>query len=205
MYFPDGTEQSGYAWEFEYRREMDGSFLPFNIHKNGGICHGIPVRALYTVKILKLYPDVYRRITGRNCGRCENNNSSDGGADCLSVFRGGEQVECFGRRLSGKNIRMGFAVIMTAVTVLFAGTIAITVFDPQVPFIDILYEAFSAVGTVGLTADLTPTLSSASHMVLIVMMYIGRIGPISLALLFGGMSKPKERARELPEQRIMVG
>lgn len=124
---------------------------------------------------------------------------------CLSVFRGGEQVECFGRRLSGKNIRMGFAVIMTAVTVLFAGTIAITVFDPQVPFIDILYEAFSAVGTVGLTADLTPTLSSASHMVLIVMMYIGRIGPISLALLFGGMSKPKERARELPEQRIMVG
>ena len=124
---------------------------------------------------------------------------------CLSVFRGGEQVECFGRRLSGKNIRMGFAVIMTAVTVLFAGTIAITVFDPQVPFIDILYEAFSAVGTVGLTADLTPTLSSASHMVLIVMMYIGRIGPISLALLFGGMSKPKERSRELPEQRIMVG
>ena len=124
---------------------------------------------------------------------------------CLSVFRGGEQVECFGRRLSGKNIRMGFAVIMTAVTVLFAGTIAITVFEPQVPFIDILYEAFSAVGTVGLTADLTPTLSSASHMVLIVMMYIGRIGPISLALLFGGMSKPKERARELPEQRIMVG
>lgn len=124
---------------------------------------------------------------------------------CLSVFRGGEQVECFGRRLSGKNIRMGFAVIMTAVTVLFAGTIAITVFDPQVPFIDILYEAFSAVGTVGLTADLTPTLSSASHMVLIVMMYIGRIGSISLALLFGGMSKPKERARELPEQRIMVG
>ena len=124
---------------------------------------------------------------------------------CLSVFRGGEQVECFGRRLSGKNIRMGFAVIMTAVTVLFAGTIAITVFDPQVPFIDILYEAFSAVGTVGLTADLTPTLSSASHMVLIVMMYIGRIGPISLALLFGGMSKPKARARELPEQRIMVG
>ena len=124
---------------------------------------------------------------------------------CLSVFRGGEQVECFGRRLSGKNIRMGFAVIMTAVTVLFAGTIAITVFEPQVPFIDILYEAFSAVGTVGLTADLTPTLSSASHMVLIVMMYIGRIGPISLALLFSGMSKPKERARELPEQRIMVG
>lgn len=124
---------------------------------------------------------------------------------CLSVFRGGEQVECFGRRLSGKNIRMGFAVIMTAVTVLFAGTIVITVFEPQVPFIDILYEAFSAVGTVGLTADLTPTLSSASHMVLIVMMYIGRIGPISLALLFGGMSKPKERARELPEQRIMVG
>ena len=88
MYFPDGTEQSGYAWEFEYRREMDGSFLPFNIHKNGGICHGIPVRALYTVKILKLYPDVYRRITGRNCGRCENNNSSDGGADLLERLSG---------------------------------------------------------------------------------------------------------------------
>ena len=124
---------------------------------------------------------------------------------CLSVFRGGEQVECFGRRLSAKNIRMGFAVVMTAVTVLFAGTIAITILESEAPFIDILYEAVSAVGTVGLTADLTPKLSTASHIVLIIMMYIGRIGPISLALLFGGMSKSKERMRELPERRIMVG
>lgn len=124
---------------------------------------------------------------------------------CISVFRGGAQVECFGRRITAQNIRLGFVVVITAVTVLFSGIIALTIFEPNIPFIDLMFEAVSAIGTVGLTADLTSKLSLPSHVVIMIMMYIGRIGPVSLAFLFGGISKQKDYVRELPERRIMVG
>lgn len=124
---------------------------------------------------------------------------------CFSIAKGGEKTECFGRRMKGKDIRIGFAVIMMAVTVLFTGIIFITSMEPQKEFIDIIYEAASAVGTVGLTADLTPELCRKSQIIIIIMMYIGRIGPMSLALAFGSFSKDSKRKYELPSENIMIG
>lgn len=124
---------------------------------------------------------------------------------CFSIAKGGEATECFGRKIRGKQIRIGFAVIMMAVTVLFTGIILITGMEPEREFIDIVYEATSAIGTVGLTADLTPDLCRGSQVVIMVMMYIGRIGPMSLALLFGGFSKSSKRKYELPSEHIMIG
>ena len=123
----------------------------------------------------------------------------------ISLARGGEDTECFGRKIAAANIRMGLAVVMFAMTVLFAGTLAVSALEPDVDFIRVLYETVSAVGTVGLTADLTGNLCRASQMVIMIMMYIGRIGPISLALLFGGIAHSRDKIRELPERRIMVG
>ncbi|MGN0467003.1 MAG: TrkH family potassium uptake protein [Lachnospiraceae bacterium] len=124
---------------------------------------------------------------------------------CFSIAKGGEKTECFGRRMKGKDIRIGFAVIMMAVTVLFTGIIFITSMEPQKEFIDIIYEAASAVGTVGLTADLTQELCRKSQIIIIIMMYIGRIGPMSLALAFGSFSKDSKRKYELPSENIMIG
>lgn len=124
---------------------------------------------------------------------------------CITVVRGGKDTECFGRKIATDNFRTGFAVVMVAFTVLFTGTTVITMLEPNVEFIRILYEATSAIGTVGLTADLTPELCRGSQAVIMIMMYIGRIGPITLALLFGGKVHPKDGIRELPERRIMVG
>ena len=59
-----------------------------------------------------------------------------------------------------------------------------TVIEPQQKVLDLMYEATSAMATVGLTADLTPVLSDISHVVLMLMMYIGRIGPMTMALYF---------------------
>ena len=81
----------------------------------------------------------------------------------------------------------------------------LTVFEPQTDFLSLLYEAVSAIGTVGLTADVTPGLSMAGKIVVMCMMYIGRLGPVTIALVFGTRKSRKERIRELPEQRIMVG
>ena len=68
-----------------------------------------------------------------------------------------------------------------------------------------MFEATSAMATVGLTADLTPVLSDISHVVLMLMMYIGRIGPMTMALIFSGHADKKNQFRTLPEAKIMVG
>lgn len=124
---------------------------------------------------------------------------------CMTVIKGGRDVECFGRRIDETNFRTGFSVVLVAFTVLLTGTTVITMLEPDVSFIRILYEATSAIGTVGLTADLTPDLCRGSQAVIMIMMYIGRIGPITLALLFGGKARPKDVIRELPVRKIMVG
>lgn len=123
----------------------------------------------------------------------------------LSVVRGGNDTECFGRKLPLINIRMGMAVVLMAVTTLVTGMLALTMLEPGMDYLDLMFEAFSAIGTVGLTADLTPHLGRASQIVIMIMMYIGRIGPISLALLFGGKMQAKDKIRELPEEKILVG
>ena len=88
---------------------------------------------------------------------------------------------------------------------LFTGIVALTLFEPKVEFLDLMYEAASAMGTVGLSADLTPHLCRGSHVVLMILMYMGRIGPLTMALVFAGKSDKSARFRELPEEKVMLG
>lgn len=125
---------------------------------------------------------------------------------CVTFVRGGNDMECMGRRISAANFRTGFCVVMVAFTVFITGTIAILAFEPDsIATIDVVYETASAVGTVGLTADLTPRLCRASQIVLMIMMYMGRLGPLTLVLTFAGKTHPRDKIRSLPDERIMVG
>ncbi len=125
---------------------------------------------------------------------------------CITVIRGGRDTECFGRRITTPNFRTGFAVFLVSLGAFVAGVLILSMLEPDnILFINILYEAASALGTVGLSADLTPQLTQISQSVLIVLMYVGRLGPITLALLFGGKNNVRDRVRELPEEDIMVG
>ncbi len=124
---------------------------------------------------------------------------------CLNVIYGKRDTECFGRKIPVENFRTGFSVVMVAFGFLFMGTTLLTVFEPEIDFLSLLYEAVSAIGTVGLTTGITPKLGMASKIVIMCLMYIGRLGPVTIALVFGTRKNMKERIRELPEQRIMVG
>lgn len=125
---------------------------------------------------------------------------------CLTFVRGGNDTECLGRRISVANFRTGFCVVMVALAVFVSGVIAILVIEPDsAAMIDVLYETASAVGTVGLTAELTPKLCRASQVVLMVLMYMGRLGPLTLVLTFAGKSHPRDGVRSLPKEQIMVG
>ena len=125
---------------------------------------------------------------------------------CLTFVRGGNDTECMGRKITVANFRTGFAVVMVAFAVFIAGTIAVLFLEPDSILLEnVIYETASAVGTVGLTADLTPRLCRASQYVLMVMMYIWRLGPLTMALMFAGKTHPRDRIRSLPEEQIMVG
>ena len=125
---------------------------------------------------------------------------------CVTFIRGGNDTECMGRKISVANFRTGFCVVMVAFTVFITGTLAVLFIEPDsIPMINIIYETASAVGTVGLTADLTPHLSRVSQVILMVMMYIGRLGPLTLVLTFAGKTHPRDKIRSLPQEQIMVG
>ncbi len=123
---------------------------------------------------------------------------------CWSVLKGSEDTECFRRKILATNIRAGFSVFTVAFLAIIVGTTAIVAVE-DAGLIDALYEVTSAVGTVGLTTGLTQTLGNAGKLIIIVLMYMGRIGPATLALLFAGKIGRCKNARKLPEERVMVG
>ena len=125
---------------------------------------------------------------------------------CITLIRGGKDAECFGRKITVSNFRTGFAVVTLAFLILIGGTLAILMIEKDsVAMADVLFETSSAIGTVGLTADLTPQLKRASQVIIMFLMYVGRIGPMTLALSFAGKQNPQDKLRELPQERIMVG
>lgn len=123
----------------------------------------------------------------------------------ISVLRGHKDTECFGRRVDMDSVRSALTITVITFTCWLAAVAAMSIFDPQTEFLNLMYEASSAIGTVGLSADLTPHLTRASHVVLMLLMYIGRIGPLTMALVFAGKSNKSDQFRQLPEKKIMLG
>ena len=123
----------------------------------------------------------------------------------VCVLRGRKDTECYGRRVENDIVRSGITISLITFTCWLIGVAAVTAFDPQAEFLNVMYEVSSALGTVGLSAGLTPVLSRGSHIVLMLLMYIGRIGPLTMALVFSGKSEKFSQFRDLPEKRIMIG
>lgn len=120
----------------------------------------------------------------------------------LSIAKGRKDVEIFGRRISENYIRKGLAVVLFSFTALFVSTMALSITE-QADFLDTLYECTSAIGTVGLSRNLTGTLSTAGKLVVAITMYLGRVGPITMALAFN--AKKYRGIRTLPDGKIIVG
>ena len=123
----------------------------------------------------------------------------------ICVLRGKRDTECFGRRIEGDVIRSSVTILVVTFTFWLCGVAALTIFEPGKDVLNLMYEASSAMGTVGLSADLTPHLTRGSHIVLMILMYAGRIGPMTMALVFSGRANKSTQFRELPEKRVMIG
>lgn len=122
--------------------------------------------------------------------------------NAIATFRSQENAGAFGRRLEYHVIKNAVTIAMLYFTLFFCGGIAISVYE-GLPLLDCLYEAASAVGTVGLTLGITPGLHIFSQVVLIILMYLGRVGGLTLIYaVFSGRNKGNAR---LPLEKITVG
>ena len=123
--------------------------------------------------------------------------------EVMSVIRGKEEAEVFRRRISKDNVRT--ALTVTTISVLAAIIAMIVLTETEGAMIQVIaYEVFSAIGTVGLSMDFTASLSVIGKYIIILLMFTGRIGPITLASAFAAkQSRAKET--ELPVRKIIIG
>ena len=122
--------------------------------------------------------------------------------NAIATFRSQENAGAFGRRLEYHVIKNAATIAMLYFALLFGGGIAISVYE-GLPLLNCLYEAASAVGTVGLTLGITPELHVFSQVVLIILMYLGRVGGLTLIYaVFSGRNKGNAK---LPLEKITVG
>lgn len=123
-------------------------------------------------------------------------------ASIASMFGGRGRVELFKRRISDTVIREALVVVAMGILVVSGGTFVLLIVE-DLPLSDVLFEVVSAFGTVGLSTGVTPSLSAAGKIALMLIMLTGRIGPLTLALAIG--QRGEKPLYDYPEERVVIG
>lgn len=121
----------------------------------------------------------------------------------LATIRNKQEVSLFNRNISRQAVNKAVAVTMMSFAIVFASTILLSAVSGA-DALDILFETVSAAATVGLSRDLTPDLNAAGKLIIIGTMYLGRVGPISLALALNSGKKNPNLIKN-PTEEISVG
>ena len=121
------------------------------------------------------------------------------------VARGESNINVFGRRLERTLVQRAVAIVVIACCIVWVDVIAISLLQPEMDILDIAYECSSAMGTVGISAAGTPNMRLVSKLFILVTMYLGRIGPLTMALLLAHRQASEKERFRYPEDRIMIG
>lgn len=119
-----------------------------------------------------------------------------------TVLASKEDVEIYQRRIPADNVFKAAVIAVISLLLVFTGSFLLTVTE-QADFLSILFETTSAFGTVGLTLGITTELTDFGKIVIMLTMFAGRVGPLTLALALG--SKVNKASIRFPEERILVG
>ena len=149
-----------------------------------------------------------------NCAFFQSTNSTGGGIKTTTLtvllftvictIRGKDEVVVLRHRFSTPAVYKAFSLTFIAILLVFIDAGVISSLNPDILYIDCLYEATSAFGTVGLSASVTPNLDPISKLILIFTMFIGRVGPLSFGLSILMRHKPKGDSI-YPEGRMIIG
>ncbi|EFE91301.1 potassium uptake protein, TrkH family [Oribacterium sp. oral taxon 078 str. F0262] len=113
-----------------------------------------------------------------------------------------EDAQMFGRRMEESAVKTAATIFFMYAALFFTGAVILSVYE-RLPLSACLYETASAVGTVGVTLGITPKLHLLSQLVLIVLMFLGRVG--ALTLIFAAISTRTHSFAKLPQEKIAVG
>ncbi len=121
----------------------------------------------------------------------------------FATIQNKNRAALFGRRISEGSIRKAVAVVVTFLTICAVST-CLLMATTNASALDVIYETVSATATVGLSRNLTASLNTVGKMVIIITMYFGRVGPISLAVALGGKNESQNVIAE-PTEEISIG
>ena len=120
----------------------------------------------------------------------------------LSLAKGKAKIEVYRREIADISVRRAFAVISLSLLVIGLAIMLISIFDSEKSLLDIAFECFSAYSTVGLSLGITASLSGFSKLVLIVVMFVGRVSMLSI--LIAVVRKVKEQNYRYPKEEISI-
>ncbi len=120
----------------------------------------------------------------------------------VAVFRKREHTECFGRRIEQDIVRNAAAILLMYIILFITGSLVISSIE-GITLQQAFFETASAVGTVGLSLGLTPTLGIISKIILILLMFFGRAG--GLTVIFAALVSQGQNVSKYPQEKIAVG
>lgn len=123
-------------------------------------------------------------------------------ANAVCVFRHRDNARFFGRRISEETVRSAATILAMYLTLFIAGALIISRVE-SLPLLTCLFETASAIGTVGLTLGITPELGQLSRAILIFLMYMGRVG--GLTLIFATTAPSQGISARYPQGKLTVG
>ena len=122
---------------------------------------------------------------------------------CRSLMKGRNQVEIMRRTIPEQCVLTAFVLCGLALAYLALAIIVMVWVEPDLPFLELVFEVVSAFGTVGLSMGITPELSPMGKIVIIISMYLGRVGPLTVFL---AMARQRDDALyRYPSGSIAVG
>ena len=123
-------------------------------------------------------------------------------ANTLACFRRKEDAQMFGRRIENSTVKDAATIFMMYIVLFFGGAIVISAVE-DLSFSTCLFETASAIGTVGLTLGITPGLGVISQIILMILMFLGRVG--GLTLIYAALSGSGKKISKLPQEKMTVG
>lgn len=123
-------------------------------------------------------------------------------SSALAVFKKKESAHFYGRRIPDETVKHAVTILLMYLILFLGGGMVISSLE-DIPLLSALFETSSAIGTVGLSLGITPTLGRVSQAILIGLMFFGRVG--GLTLIFAALSERKITNARLPQEKITVG
>lgn len=120
----------------------------------------------------------------------------------IAVVKGSERVEVYGRELSVDSIRRSNATVVLSLSVLFVFVFILSIWEPEMSILTLTFECVSALSTVGSSLNATPLLCDNSKLLLSLLMFIGRVGLITLML--GIVKQQKNKKYRYPSDNIII-